>query len=196
MKDKALFFLMAPFLLLVGFLFWPTIYRYEEETIEMGNTRISYLLRINRITGITERLLGKEWELINEGNGKSELPKPIGTKPKDEKFKADHEGLPREALVKLEAIGGFSHIGPSFLGRIYNGNAEWMINELTFRLVIKAKDDSIKSDRVYRDEVIIQPLSTESFDFDVNEVPERVSWEIIGALGQRVSQNPADGGRR
>jgi hypothetical protein len=43
--------------ILIGILFWPTLYRYEKITSQ-GET---ILVRINRLTGYTECFLGRRW---------------------------------------------------------------------------------------------------------------------------------------
>jgi len=86
-------------LILVGILFWPTLYRYDNTTLH-GNT---LPVRSHRLTGFTEYLLMGKW-YPQEG----------------QKIRKNTKLLPSQEQNKV--TGNASLAYGSFAGKIYNGS--------------------------------------------------------------------------
>jgi hypothetical protein len=96
--------------LIVGVLFWPTLYRYERFSLGKGR---SFPARINRITGSAAYFDGKAW--VEE-----QPAQPVKV-------------LPQSALAKVTGNGGLNGAG-HFSGMLYNGNSAWTLREITINV--------------------------------------------------------------
>ena len=142
MKTKNLIVICIT-LLIVGILFYPTLYRYEKTSVE-GNT---FPVRINRVTGYTEYFVLGTWN-----------------PEKGQKKKAKGSKLPYDARLKI--TGNASLRYGDFSGKIYNGS-DWTITSITFRVEAKEKDGIVRWDRKFKKSIKIEPLSTSSFSITV-----------------------------
>lgn len=151
-------------LLVAGVLFWPTLYRYD--TLERG--KISYLVRIQRITGFTERFDGEKW-----------IPAE-GQEPR-----VKDKNLPYSEASKVTGNAAFRYGGGLFSGKLYNGSS-WTVTSV--KLGIKSLDDegSTLWDREYLTDVIISPLSASSFSVTVaGQSGASSEWNIKEVFGHR-----------
>jgi hypothetical protein len=157
-------------LLTAGALFWPTLYHYDK--VSSGGTTVP--IRINRLTGYTEIFLGLKWT------------------PEETDKKSTIQMLPGNEIIKI--TGNASLGSGSFSGEIYNGS-DWVIKQLTFRVVAKEKDGSVRWNRRFNESITIKPLSTNSFSIDVpgSEGVASHDWGIDGALGYVDKDSPGTG---
>jgi len=128
-------------LLLIGILFWPTLYRYEKMTAGQS----SFPVRVHRLTGYTEYFYGGEW--VPERGRKSS---------------SKGARLPADEKEKVTGSARFSN--GIFSGELYNGGS-WIVTAATFRVIAKAHDGSARWDRSFRTGVRIEPMSTSFFFF-------------------------------
>jgi hypothetical protein len=153
-------------LIVVGLLFWPTLYRYDKTTMK-GNT---YPVRTNRLTGHTEYYLAGEW---------------LSGGAKERSTQA--EILPVEEQAKVTGNANLSGYG-SFSGKIYNGS-NWTITEIKIRVAAKGENGVVKWNREFMTTTTIGPLTTEDFSFNVTG-DENVSialteWGIVEVHGYK-----------
>jgi hypothetical protein len=141
-------------LILVGVLFWPTLYRYDTMTLQ-GNT---LPVRTHRLTGYTEYFLMGQWipQKGQQGKKKSKI-------------------LPVVEQSKVSGNAGLTGYG-SFSRRIYNGS-NWKITELVIRVIAKEKDGSIRWDRRFRAPQMISLLSTQNIHCSVTGDENVASFE-------------------
>lgn len=135
-------------LILIGILFWPTLYRYDKMTWQ-GNT---FPVRTHRLTGYTEYFLRGKWI----SSKKSKI-------------------LPYDEQVKVTGNAGLSGYG-SFSGKAYNGS-NWTITDMIIRVVAKEKNGSIRWDRKFKETQVIPPLSIASIDITVTDDENVASFE-------------------
>ena len=156
-------------LLIAGVLFWPTLYRYDKTTYG-GH---SILIRINRLTGYTERFIGGKWY-------------PERGHEKKEKKKKEIQRLPANEQAKITGKAGLTKSG-LFGAQIYNGS-DWTVWQLIFRVVAKEEDGSIRWDRKFKRSITIDPLSAKSFYIGQtgDEGVPYFYWNIEEALGYKV----------
>lgn len=131
-------------LIVIGLLFWPTLYRYETMTIRENSLPV----RIHRLTGTTEYFLMGTWY--------PEVGKEI---------KIQSVILPFEEMIKVTGNAGLTGYG-SFSGKIYNGS-NWTITDMIIRVIAKEKDGQVRWDRKFNETQVINPLSTTSITITV-----------------------------
>ena len=156
--------ILSLLILLIAFLFWPTIYRYD--TIKMGNNEL--LLKTNRFSGTTQYFLGNRW--IDESPSKNKGGSSI---------------LPIDELSKVTGRGSFEY--DEFRGSIYNGSS-WQITDLRIELVAKSKNDSVlwtRSFNAYIFNDVIDPLTNGKFQISLPNAQDVVStkWSIEEVRG-------------
>ena len=157
---------------------WPTLYRFEKSTYS-GNT---YLVRVNRLSGFTELLLGTRW--IPEESSR----RPVATQP-----------LPEAELKKISGNAQIDKILRTFKGRIYNGS-EWTVSELTVNVTALTLSPPPKKSgewvpvyatawaRKFRiPDLDVPPLEVREFSVKVTGAEEaaETEWKIIAARGHR-----------
>ena len=164
MKTKNLIIICLT-LLIAGIIFWPTLYRYERMTIR-GN---SLPVRINRLTGYTEYFVLGKW-----------VPE------RDQEKKQKGTRIPHEVRSKITGNASLSY--GTFSGNIYNGSG-WTITNITFRVIAKEKDGSVRWDRKFNKSIQIDPLSTSYFSVAVtgDEGIASYDWYIDEVLGFKHS---------
>tara|TARA_Y100000310_G_C20256801_1_gene611730 strand:- start:64 stop:597 length:534 start_codon:yes stop_codon:yes gene_type:complete len=157
-------------ILLVGVLFWPTLYRYEKVTGVRGG---SFPIKINRLTGYTEAFVGGKWE------------PEVGQEEKKAIFP-----LPDIEKRKITGNASFGLYESSFKGKIYNGT-DWTIMKLIVKIVAKEADGSVRWDRNFEERTHILPLSTKSLYFSVTGAEGVAShqWSIEEAFGYKSNNN-------
>ncbi len=93
--------------------------------------------------------------------------------------------LPTEALQLLTGSGQVTD--GMFRGSLYNGNREWTVTRVTFRLEpfshLKKQFRGAVVARDYNADVSLPPLTSSGFSFAVYDPLGRYSWEIVGAQG-------------
>lgn len=75
------------------------------------------------------------------------------------------------------------HFGNRFGGTIYNGNKDVTVTEVS--VMVTATHEKKSEDREYAVDVVLPPLTTKDFGFDIvlgNQGTE-YSWRIVGAKG-------------
>jgi hypothetical protein len=155
-------------LIIAGILFWPTLYRYEKVT----NDNISYPIKINRLTGRTERYRGGSW---------------VGAYKKQ-----DNQILSNEEKTKIKGKAGIDRntYGNDyhFSVELYNGSS-WVVEEMIVRVVLKDNRDSLIWDRTFKGSFgfssALFPLSNGNLSFSIGFEPSynSFSWEIMEAKG-------------
>ncbi len=153
-------------LIIAGVIFWPTLYRYDRITIRNN----SLPLRINRLTGYTEHFVLGEW-----------VPE------KSQEKKNKNSGIPSEEIVKI--TGNASLSDGYFSGKLYNGSS-WTISDITFRIIAKKKDGTIKWNRDFNKSIRIDPLTTSLFSITVigDEGIDNFDWLITKAFGFKANK--------
>lgn len=179
-------------LILIGVIFWPTLYRYDKMT---GGGYV-FLIRTNRLTGYTEYFQGKWIPQEEQQNIKKS------------------ESLPLEEQIKV--IGGKAELnrgytdGPYFKAELYNGSS-WTITDVIIRVVVKAKlnkelfnalkkyikedngkkvditGQSVRWDRKFEASCMISSLSTGSIYINVIDIEDLTSWfwDIVEIRGYK-----------
>lgn len=152
-------------IILIGILFWPTLYRYDK-TVLNGNT---IPIKINRLTGNTDYYILGKW------NKQEEERKPMATSQ-----------LPIEEQSKLS--GQAKIIYGSLDGTIYNGT-DWTIKELIVKVIAKEEDGSERWNRNFKIPVNISPLSTEKIYTTVgdNNNVKSIEWYVVSTRGYKES---------
>jgi hypothetical protein len=161
-------FVICTAIILIGLLFWPTPYRYDNMTIE-GNI---FPVRTFRLTGNTEYYLMGDWI----GKEKSK---------KDQVKIKESELLPIEESSKITGSLYIDHFG-SLCGEIYNGS-NWIITDVILRVVVKEKKGKVRWDRRFKDELNITPLSTSNIHLKVtgNEDIPLFEWSLEEVRGHK-----------
>jgi len=132
--------------------------------------RNNLLVRMNRLTGSTERFSGYRWEAVEE----------------EKKI----EALPSTEQDKVTGNGGLNSNGTFFEEKLYNGSS-WTIRKLTIRIEAKDKSGVVKWDRKFEDSTHIAPLAAGSFEFEVLHSDEGVTsadWTISDIQGYRSDE--------
>ena len=82
-----------------------------------------------------------------------------------------------------QLAGSAKLVGPYFSGKIYNGNANITVSEITIQITTTM--DGKKVTRLYRDDVTIEPQTTGSFEFVTLEGDKDTdySWGVNSARG-------------
>lgn len=147
--------------IICGILFWPTLYRYDS----MRDGKKTIPVRINRITGATEILLGEPgWKPVPKLEPfKPEnysLPSPlpaaeraklIGEKkhPQDPFYDLGRSPLPNGCYLSIPDKKNYS-----FKSEVYNGSEWTIVNELMVTIEAKNKDDTTRWKRRYKANII------------------------------------------
>lgn len=118
----------------VAWFVWPTPYRYEHDS--------QGLVRVNRLTGETYRLVGNTWLPVEtQGVGRASG----GSTARKVAL------LPEEQARKVELTNPTLFEG-TFEADVYNGS-DWGVTGLAVRLVAKSPDRSKLWERVYEAEI-------------------------------------------
>jgi hypothetical protein len=150
--------------IIVGILFWPTIYRYDK--IVTKNYTIP--IRINRITGYTEEYHPAAGGWVSFSEEKDVTKKAIP--------------LPLQEKMKINGNAGFKWDN-RFAGWIYNGS-KCIITEIIVRIKAKNKDGSIRWERKFRKETYIKPLTQGALILTVADSKDAsAEWSIEEVLG-------------
>ena len=151
-------------LILIGLLFWPTLYRYDKMTIQ-GNI---FPVRTHRLTGYTEYFLMGKW--IPQGGQERSKQSEI---------------LPFVEMAKVTGNAGLSGYG-SFSGKIYNGS-DWTITDMIIRVIAKEKNGNVRWDRKFKETQVISSLSTANIYITVtgDENVPSFEWNIEEIRGYK-----------
>jgi hypothetical protein len=122
---------------------------------------------MNRLTGYTEYFYGGKW--VPEKGRKEHKPTEV---------------LPPDQQARITGNASLSF--GSFSGKIHNGS-DWTVTGLTFRVVAKEKDGSVRWDRNFKESINVDPLTTASFSVSVtgDEGCASHEWSIHEALGYK-----------
>ena len=155
-----LLFAILPIVVLLALTVWPTLYRYEKLTAG----QVTMLVRINRITGATERLTptSGEWRPVKRTATMHPLP-------------STELGKISSSLYPFIPSGG-----PGVSGRIYNGS-NWAVREVIIRVTARKKAGLNSKDepfsRLYPvPDLNISPLEVKSFHIELPDLGE-LQWE-------------------
>lgn len=123
------------------------------------------------------------------GACRSKFPESLRSKPLTQ--------LPPDAARKIDGRFGVSNFGGS--GNIYNGNADWIVEEITILLAdpielknkIEGKEmsqsNAARRMERYKVAVTVQPLSSHDFFISVNwPANQKHEWLIVEAKGTRL----------
>lgn len=156
--------------LVIGILFWPTLYRYDK-----FNQR--FPVRINRLTGYTEVLTWEGWSPMKQKSEKAELIRIPDLEL--DKLEAKASIAPRDILDEVYLSGD-----------IYNGSS-WIIRKLKIRVRVEDKSGETKWDREFNYSTHLSPLSTGSIFLKVAEdkvlQTDVFQWGILEAFGYKES---------
>ena len=101
------------------------------------------------------------------------------------KGKVKSRSLSYTEMSQLTGRASFSEFsyGGNFSGKIYNGNANVTISEITIQITMTRNGKKIM--RLYRDDVNIEPQTTGYFSFEAldGDKDEDYSWAINSAIG-------------
>jgi hypothetical protein len=94
--------------------------------------------------------------------------------------------LPPDSKSKLAGSGFIS--ADSFNGKIYNGNADWIITRITMQFTPDGQPSDSKSSvtRSYVADVNIAPWTIEDFSFPIIDPETSHSWSIVKLQGIKV----------
>jgi hypothetical protein len=185
---------------LFGWLVWPTLYRYDHETLGTRQASETLLVRINRLTGDTEVLGPHGWS------------RPLSP-----------QAVPSEGLTKVIITTASFDDSQNLVGNVYNGS-DWTLTSLTFRVIAKRllpgkglEDATLVWDRQFRDDdVYVTPLAASTFRVRIGEdleprtsppgssldfsricfqlpgtpadCPVRGTWSIVAGRGTRAAR--------
>lgn len=94
--------------------------------------------------------------------------------------------LPPEAISQLDGNG--NTLGDSFSGRIYNGNSDWIITQMTIaHIPVTEKGAAEGTPLQYTVNVNVNPLTVEDFTFPILNKHLHYSWAIMTARGIKTS---------
>lgn len=199
-KDKVKLFICAMVcvtFIIVGILFWPTLYRYDS----MKDGKKTIPVRINRITGATEILLVESgWKPVLQlepFNPKDySVPKLLPTEEKakiigeksvlSELYQIGESSLPNGTYVSIPDKKDFI-----FKSELYNGS-EWnIVNELMVVIEAKNKDGTTRWKRRYKANIIggsINPFSSGAIIVETSDVYGLAAyiWFIDEAYGWKT----------
>lgn len=163
MNTKSIAIICAT-LILIGLLFWPTLYRYDKMTLQ-GNT---FPVKTHRLTGYTKYFLMGRW-IPQEGQKRSK----------------QSDILPVGEQTKVTGNAGLSGVG-SFRGKIYNGSS-WTITDMIIRVIAREKNGNVRWERNFKETQIISPLSTASIYIEVtgDENVASTEWYIEEIRGYK-----------
>ncbi len=139
-------------LLIIGVLFWPTLYRYDHTTVN-GNV---LPIRINRLSGNTEWFVVGKW-------------KPVSSSSK----RARGDKIPTADLSKIIVKADF-HFS-SFGGSIYNGT-DWIITSVTFKYT-PIKIDLSDIANKYQNQTVEKPQNAKQQQIDLSDLAEKKEEE-------------------
>jgi hypothetical protein len=151
---------------------WPTMWRFDHLT-SSGDT---FPIRIHRITGRTEILLGVQgWVETGEASKPSVATEALVPK--------ESLSVPIEELAKLDGNLSITHYGWIHLD-IYNGTAR-RLRQVQVRVVVSAKDGTESMNREYAISTADgESLSSFRLLADCGcrvETNQALSWSITGA---------------
>jgi hypothetical protein len=150
--------------LVLGFLVWPTIYRYDH--MELGEGR-SFPVRINRFNGSAEILIAGGWKPITKSESSSSA-----------------QGLPTFELTKINGRASIDSLG-WFVCETYNGS-HWTIDHFTVEITVREKNGEEILSRQYQTTCYIEPLTNhecrEELGFGLGK-GQTWSWRLVSATG-------------
>jgi hypothetical protein len=158
--------LILGFVLLIGILFYPTLYHYEKHETS--------LLRINRVNGYTEVFTTNGWQSVEK------IQALQAQQDQDNKtfdlFLSDLAKITGNA-----ALTGYGY----FDGQIYNGT-DVILREVEIEITAK-KLKSVLWKRKYKDTLYVKPLTSEKLIIPVtgDESGLSTEWIIVGAKGSK-----------
>ncbi|MEO5655340.1 MAG: hypothetical protein ABIR00_05080 [Nitrosospira sp.] len=96
--------------------------------------------------------------------------------------------LSSDAIARLEGSG--QTIGNNFSGRIYNGNSDWLVTQLTIMLTPDKEvgDGDVDVPLRYIANVSVNPLTIKEFSIAVLNRHPNYLWSITDARGVKVLQ--------
>jgi len=156
-------------LLLIGILFWPTLYRYEKLMVD---DKTPVLVRTNRLTKYTEK--------YNIANGKW-----VSTVKYQRKSSVNVQELLYEERARITGYARLLY--GSFSVDVYNGS-DLTIKKLRFRIIAKEKNGSVRWDREFDSDTFISPLSTGICYFfvgDTDIIGSQCDWYINKVWGYK-----------
>ena len=102
-----------------------------------------------------------------------------------DKRQKDFRTLSDKEMSQLTGRAGFRELpySGSFSGRIYNGNSDITVSEITIQITTKISGKKVT--RLYRNDVTIEPQTTEFFMFEAlrGDKDADYSWGINSAKG-------------
>jgi hypothetical protein len=163
MNTKSIAIICAT-VILIGILFWPTLYRYDRMTLGRNTLPV----RTHRVTGYTEYFLNGKW-IPQEGQQSSKKSKM----------------LPLDERIKVTGNAGLNGDG-SFSGKVYNGSS-WTITDMIIRVIAKEKNGSVRWDRKFKEAQVIPALSTARIHITVtgDENVASFEWNIEEIRGYK-----------
>jgi hypothetical protein len=140
--------------LLFGFLFWPTLYRYD--TMKLGDNSVP--LRVNRFTGSAQYASAGKWISLQDQatEGKESLI------PSSEQSKIVND------ITWMDVTGSPNSLHNTLSIEGYNGSS-WRITKLRFRVVSKNKNGSSVLNRLFATETNIMPFSPFALELKVGQ---------------------------
>jgi hypothetical protein len=124
-------------LIILGALFWPTLYRYEK----LKNGEATIMIRLNRITGYTEILYPSVgWEPLRKVK--------------------EIQVMPQEEVKKITIKRNFFVSESDYGVAVYNGTP-WFVKKIRLSLTLKHKDKlGSLQEGIYEIPIEIPPFST------------------------------------
>jgi hypothetical protein len=181
MRNPKYLIIIAALIILVGILFWPTLYRYDH----IGDR----FLRTNRVTGQTQEYEDGAWN-TQETKSNAVIESRYGVLP--------HEEIEK---VKGKASISSSPFEPNaFKAELYNGSG-WAITSIKVRIILREKNGTVRWDREFtasRDAMEAylskdsymgwSPQSTGTFKAKINDYANfgDFSWLIVEITGNKL----------
>ena len=159
--------------LIIGFVFWPTMYRYDRLT--GGN--VSVPMRTNRITGVTQVFWQGDW-------------RTTGSQAASGSAGAEDQRLPatEQALLTGEGSFGYSGRGYQTTGfgvSLYNGSA-WIVNRVVLRVSAIEPAGGVRWSRRFSETTSIGPLSTQYLHIELGGDDGAIArWQVEEAYGRQ-----------
>ena len=143
----------------------------------LRNNRYHLVRSIKGIAYEIDKKTGKTWVIIGDIKKIHKESLSIET---------SKENIIFPSAQKIKVTGNARLRNGSFFGELYNGS-NWTIKEVLFLVTVIEKNGSIRWARKFKDQLVILPLTTESFTVKVigDENIGYFEWRILEIWGTK-----------
>jgi hypothetical protein len=157
-RQKIVLIAVAAVVVVLAVTVWPTRYRYDH--VNLGESVLP--VRIDRLSGRTEILYG--WSGWVKTNDSTHIGPTI-------------QELPAAEAAKVTGNARLAY-GTLFEGKLYNGSS-FYLRELIITITALEKSGETRWSRQFKDEIVIEPLTTGNFQIEVTGAKgAELQWTI------------------